>query len=299
MQKVLFLLVVFVVLFSISSVAGAQSPDTILAELVVQIWPEYDRPEALVIYDFILAPTVLPATVQIRIPEGGELLAVAQETPQGLMTHPYEFLTGVGGYDVIVMTLTDSGRYRVEFYEALTRNGNQRQYTFDWPGNYAVENLFVLVQKPIGARNFTTTPKMSELPGNDGFLYAQQQFNNLPAGQSFTLALEYDKDDEALSISNLPVSIIAPIETAQGSTFPLSTNLPWILGGLGAVLIVGGVTWFWYSGRGRRSSQSSKRKRHGAGIEPETGGQAYCSQCGKRAESADRFCRACGARLRR
>lgn len=298
MRKIVLLLVVFSLLFSIPSIAGAQGPDTVLGELIVQIWPEYDRPEALVIYDFTLAPTVLPATVQIRIPQGSELLAVAQDTPQGLMIYPYEFIADVGEYDVVVMTLTEMGKYRVEFYEPLERNGSQRRYALEWPGDYAVGNFLVFVQKPISARNLKTDPALPELPGPDGFLYAQGQFTNLPAGQVFTIALEYEKDDDSLSTANLPASISAPLETAQGGTFPLTTALPWLLGGFGAAMIVGGVLWFWYSGRGRRDGRPS-RKRHNAHTEHETGSQVYCSQCGKRAEGSDRFCRACGARLRR
>jgi hypothetical protein len=298
MRKFVFLVAVFCLLFSIPSIAGAQSPDIVLGEVIIQIWPEYDKPEALVIYDFSLSPTVLPATVQIRIPKDGELLAVAQDTPQGLMMHPYEFIAGVGEYDLVVMTLTEMGKYRVEFYEPLERSGSQRRYILDWPGDYAVGNMLVFVQKPIGVRNLKTDPVLPELPGPDGFIYAQGQFTNLPAGQVFTLVLEYEKDDDSLSVANLPASISAPLETAQGSTFPLTTALPWLLGGFGAALIVGGLLWFWYSGRGRGNGRPS-RKRHAVRAEHGTGDQVYCSQCGKRAEGSDRFCRACGARLRR
>jgi hypothetical protein len=78
--------------------------------------------------------------------------------------------------------------------------------------------------------------------------------------------------------------------------------LPWGLGGLGlALLFVAGWV-YWSSGKANRAS-AVVRKRHAvrSAAEPgeADGGQVHCSQCGKRAQPGDRFCRACGARIRR
>jgi hypothetical protein len=298
MRRVVLLWVAIACLVLPSSMAGAQAPEISFEEVIIQVWPEYDEPKALVIYDFKLAPTVLPVTVQIRIPGDGELFAFAQYTEQGLMNVPYDSPVADGDYNILTLTLTELATYHLEYYTPLERIGNLRQYALDWPGDYAITSLNVFVQKPIGARNLSTTPEMPEMLGRDGFVYAQGQFSNLPAGETFSIAFQYEKDDESLSITNLPTSITGTLDTAQGSTFPLTSSLPWLLGGFGAALIAGGVLWFWYSGQGRAGNRNSVRKRHTTRSEGGSGEQVYCSQCGKRAEGSDRFCRACGARLR-
>jgi uncharacterized OB-fold protein len=64
-------------------------------------------------------------------------------------------------------------------------------------------------------------------------------------------------------------------------------------------LIVGGVVWYLQSGKGKEEERSRRRHRLAPVKEPEsTGGYVYCHQCGKRAGPGDRFCRACGAKLR-
>lgn len=296
MQKII-LLVVFTLFLGLAGPApvGAQSAP-VLEELVIQIWPEYDQPAALVIYDFKVAQESLPATLKIRVPKDGNIFAVAQDTSQGLMNVPYEPPVTEGDYDVLTLALTESSFYRVEYYAPLQRNGITRLYGLTWPGDYAVTSLQVLVQKAVGARNLQTQPSLTELPGPDGFIYAQGEFKDLPAGQAFELSLQYEKDDDKLSAAGQPPSMPG-LEQAQGSTFSLTQALPWLAGGLGVALILGGLLWYWQSGRAGQANRAASRKRHS--TQPTTEEQMYCSQCGKRAESNDRFCRACGARLRR
>jgi hypothetical protein len=75
----------------------------------------------------------------------------------------------------------------------------------------------------------------------------------------------------------------------------LSNYLPYILGGIGLVVITGAVVYFWQSGRGVRPQG---RLRHPAQAQSEAKTEVYCHQCGTRAHVADRFCRICGTRLR-
>ncbi|MDX9991268.1 MAG: zinc ribbon domain-containing protein [Anaerolineales bacterium] len=299
MRKLILLAALFL-LFAIPGLAQAE-PQPKLAELIIQIWPEYDQPAALVIYDFRLAEeSRVPATIRVRVPKEANIFAVAQDTSQGLMNVTYEPPVTEGDYDVLTLTLNDYSVYRVEFYGPLQKNGMLRQYSLVWPGDYAIAKLTVSVQKPLGARNLAAQPELVEsLPAADGFIYSQGIYTDLQVGQAFEIAVQYEKDDDALSVANQPVSLTGALETAQGRAFSLTNALPWFLGGLGLILIVGGVFWFWQSGRARENGPSAGRKERRARAEDAPDERVYCSQCGKRAEGADRFCRACGARLRR
>jgi hypothetical protein len=296
MRKIIVLVVLALCLGLATGPAAAQSAP-VIQDFVVQIWPEYDQPAALVIYDFRVAQESLPATLKIRVPQDANVFAVAQSTNQGLMNVPYEPPALEGEYNVLTLDITEAVFYRVEYYAPLQRSGNMRLYKFHWPGDYAVGSLQVLVQKAVGARNLQTMPALTELPGPDGFIYAQAEFKDLPAGEAFNLTLQYEKDDERLSATDQPPAAMPGLEQAQGSAMSLTQALPYLAGGLGLILVVGSLFLYWQSGRNRQAKREASRKRHVAVRQPD--GQVYCSQCGKRAAEGDRFCRDCGARLRR
>jgi hypothetical protein len=76
----------------------------------------------------------------------------------------------------------------------------------------------------------------------------------------------------------------------------LNSYLPYILGGVGGVLIVGGLLYYFLSGR-----EHAHRLRRRSRPPSKAGGDAsatHCHQCGTRAKPGDRFCRVCGTRLR-
>ena len=62
----------------------AQNPIS-LSSMVIEIWPEYDKPSVLVIYQMTLSSaTAFPATVSVRIPvTAGEPNAVAERQADG------------------------------------------------------------------------------------------------------------------------------------------------------------------------------------------------------------------------
>ena len=127
-------------------------------------------------------------------------------------------------------------------------------------------------------------------------MYYTATIGSLSFGQPLVIELEYQKDDDELSINNLEVGPTAPIEGTQSM---LLTALPWVLGILGVALIVGGIYWYWQSGRQRPAiKQRSRHKSESAKEIQPSEGYIYCHQCGKRALTGDRFCRVCGTQLR-
>ena len=298
MRKV-FLFAVLALFLLTPSLAGAQAA-LVLDQVTIQVWPEFDQPAALVIVDLRLAAnTPLPQTLRVRIPRDANLIAVAMDAGEGLFTVQYEPPVLDGDYEVLSLSVTESAVYRLEYYAPLKKNGITRSYELLWPGDYVVKKMLVSVQKPVGARNLQTIPALAEaLPAADGFVYSQGTFEDLAAGETFRLNLQYEKDDDSLSVEQQSPQPGAPLENAQGSTITLTMMLPWLVGGLGVVLIAGGAYWYWQSGRAS-TGKSSSRRRSANQSDDEIDNRVYCSQCGKRAEASDRFCRACGARLRK
>jgi hypothetical protein len=195
---------------------------------------------------------------------------------------------------------------QLEYYDpTLVKQGTARQFEYTWPGDYAVDSMAVQLQQPLGAGSLTTSPGLgSGVAGGDGLTYYNAQIGSLDAGQTFDITINYDKATDSLSAESLTVQPSAPLaESNTGLRGQLTAALPWGLGLLGVILIVGGGLWYWQSGRNQsQKTKSTRRGRRSSTSRPEPAsageGHVYCHQCGKRAGDTDRFCRTCGAKLR-
>ncbi len=163
------ILLLSVAIFSTVSGSSIAQNTIRLEQLQVDLWPEYDQPDMLVIYRGVLSPdTPLPATLTLRLPERvGQPNAVAYADGTGNLLNT-TYSTQVEG-DWLTITLeTPSANFHLEFYDELNRAGQRRSYTFAWPGDYAVGQLDLMLLPPSGATEVQTTPELSQLETSDG-----------------------------------------------------------------------------------------------------------------------------------
>ncbi len=91
-----------------------------LKEAVIELWPEYDRPEVLVIYRLELADdTTFPAQVTLHFPDYIEQMnAIATEQNGGLFNLPEEAVQFSQSDDKTNLTLTvESPLLHLEYYD--------------------------------------------------------------------------------------------------------------------------------------------------------------------------------------
>jgi hypothetical protein len=270
------------------------------ASVNVAIWPEYDQPAVLVIYRLALVPdTVLPANLTLRIPAQAQINAVAVvDQTNGLLTTPYE--RTVNGQWAVLKFTVNTLESQVEYYDTLVKNGTARHVVFEWAGDNPVDVLDMNFLQPVAATDVNITPTpLESAPGQDGLTNHHIQTKNLLAGQKYTLTVDYQRQTDGLSIASQPVQAAATPGPDTSGRVSMTGVLPWVLAGLGAFLIVFGLVSFFAWQRGSR--EPNARKRHASRLKQEDGetDEAYCHQCGKRAQAGDVFCRTCGARLRK
>jgi hypothetical protein len=293
-------------LFLILPLRAHAQDSTTFSSMVIEIWPEYDKPSVLVIYQITLdSATTFPATLSIRIPTAaGEPNAVAERQPDGSLYSINSTRQVAGDWAAISFT-TAATNLQLEYYDpTLTKVDNARHYEYTWPGDYAIAQLTLQVQQPAGATDMVISPSLGAgTAGSDNLIYYTQDVGAVSAGQTIQIIIDYQKTTDAVSVKNLPIQPSAPVPQSSASDLDISAWLPWVLGILGAGLIIGGIVWFWRTGRQRPARQPRGRRSKVDAIEPETdpGTEAaavYCSQCGKRASSGDQFCRYCGTQIR-
>ncbi len=288
---------------------GVQAQTSIrFVTLQVDLWPEYDRPEMLVIMKAQLPSEVsLPTEVAFRIPAGvGEPNAVAVRQPDGALLNAMYTRQVQDQWEMITVTAT-SPEIQIEYYDpGLDRSTANRHYEFNWVSDYDIDAMLIQVQQPLGATNLSVEPALGNITtGSDGLQYYVMEIGAPRAGDEVSVVVDYTKTTDTLSVEGFTVQPGAPIsDSSPESQRQIASTevLPWALGGLGVLLVVGGIYWYWRTGQGDVSKKSGSRRRRkprpaAATSSDESG--VYCHQCGKRAGAGDRFCRACGSRLRK
>ena len=291
--------VLFLGLLVLPSTAGAQG-GTKLKAINIELWSEYDQPSMLVIHEFIVDESMsLPVQVKIRFPKDGNLIAVAYLNNEKFINADFTGPEGQGNWQTVTLNVQSYDPYRVEYYQPLTHNGNQRKFSFRWFGDYAVDEFNVTVQIPSDSTDIITEPVFSDMAESTDGLYivGLATKTGLTMGQSYEFKIEYERQSESVSkpgnSSNIQPS--EPIGTNTEGRVSID-NLPWIIGGFGLALI--GMALFFYWRSTQTGEQKSRRRRRSVKSEEDGEEQAYCHECGARANAGDRFCRTCGSRLK-
>ncbi|HVN53337.1 MAG TPA: zinc ribbon domain-containing protein [Anaerolineaceae bacterium] len=276
-----------------------------LSNLEIDLWPEYDRPSVLVIYHLVMAQGAqLPASLALHIPaESGDPYNVAYRDTDGLL-YNIAYTRSIEGPWATIHFTAPTNEIQFEYYDpGLKKNGANRSYSYQWPGDYAITSLAIQVQQPVSASNMQITPALgSPLTGDSNLLYYKSVVGSAAQGETFAVSFSYQKSNDDLSAQSLKVQPATPINDQTPGRTTINQIYPWLIGAVGVLLITGGW-WYWQSGQTLRP-RASGRKRHDpaqeAGRDPDTDdADVYCHQCGKRAAPGDIYCRACGARLRR
>jgi hypothetical protein len=279
------------------------TPATIKVEqFQIELWPEYDRPETLVIYRLTLNPqTSLPAQISLRIPKQvSRPSSIAMKDVDGLLYNLEYSLLPEGDWLRVSFT-TPSLDVQIEYYDSsLNRSQLNRSFEYRWPGDFQINSLSIQVQQPINAKNMKIVPDMgSGVNGQDGLTYYTLLVGSINNNQSFTVRFNYDKSDDTLSQPSRQGQQVQPVEpittpVANGRSF--SEVLPWLLAGLGALLIAVGGYIYWQSSR----STPPTRQRHAKTKEgpAESTAIVYCHECGRKSTAGDMYCRGCGTKLR-
>ena len=116
---------------------GAPKGNPRLASLAIEVWPEYDRPAALVILKGALADDVkLPAAVTLRLPaaSGGAAAVAYSDTADGnLLNLKHEFAKA--GEYVALKFDAPTRFFHIEFYEPIATTAPARSFRYVWPGD--------------------------------------------------------------------------------------------------------------------------------------------------------------------
>ncbi len=280
------------------STARAQGA-TKLDSINIELWAEYDRPTMLVINQFVVSKdTPLPATVNMRFPKNANLVAVAVQNNGSLFNKDFTGPVEQGEWQTITINVESYDPHRVEYYQPLTRDESKRQFKYQWFGDYYVKEFNISVLVPADSTDLITSPVLQKTTAApDGLtISGMLTKTDLNMGSSFQFNLEYKRTSDTLTNPEQTNQVQPSAPVGQNTPGRVSiTNLPWVIGGFGLALILIALFSYWRSTQSGET-RSPRRRRRQTKEEPDE--QAYCHECGARANSGDKFCRTCGSRLR-
>lgn len=289
-----------ILLITISGTVQGQN-EIELSKMVINIWPEYDRPGVLVFYRLTLASkTSLPATLSLRIPKAAEKpFNVAMKDVDGRLDNLQYSSIPEGNWIKVTFT-TPVPEVQFEYYDpSILITNRLHEFEYFWPGDYNIESLVLTIQQPLSAERFQIQPAMgSGQVSQDGFTYFESVVGTVKAGVTFNIHLKYEKSGFDLSAPSQAVAPVEPINTSTLGWQTLNEVLPIFLSGLGLFLIIAGIYWYWRSGK---TIAMAFRRRYPLTRPKETETEpveVFCHSCGRKAMSGDIFCRSCGTKLR-
>jgi len=279
----------------------AQTPVS-FSKLEVDLWPEYDKPETLVVYHiFLESGTALPANLMLSIPAAaGDPAAVAVRNADGQL-YNVAYNRIVNGQVAQIAFSSSVTEIQFEYYDpGLVKNGAQRSYTYQWTGEYAVRSFVVQVQQPSLATHLQITPSLGKgSPGEGGLVYYSTELGSLQVQQQASISFTYQKSDDTLSVQSGKVGPVSAVDATTPGRATFGMTWIYVLSGAAILLISGGGFWYW---RTNQRKPEPVRRRHVAYREKPTQPSSdtiYCHQCGKKASMGDVFCRSCGMKLRK
>ena len=278
------------------SQAVEPSADPGLAELTVDIWPEFDDPRVLVIYDGMLAAGVdTPREFSFIVPADAKVHMAGGIAPDGSHVHA-DFDTRLRADGLMEVSYTlQVPRVYMEFYYDPFTSGDQRRFTYPVVSDLEIDSLMVRVQEPFRAVEFELEPAATDaVQDTRGLSYGLVHFTGVPAETVTPVMVSYRKADRQPSVARptAPSSSqgAGPREPAP---FPWGRVRSWVLGTLAAMFFAVGLY--------KLSVTTGSRGAHGAGTAARAGsapGLRFCSECGQPVESSHKYCGECGRPLR-
>jgi len=298
------LILLSVLCLSLSTRVNAQG-GVKLDSISIALWAEYDQPSMLVINEFVVSQdTPLPAKITMRFPSDGNLIAVAYEAPDGqLVNAPVESPVEQGDWQTVTLNVQSYASYRIEYYQPLERDGAKRSFYFHWLGEYPVKTFDLQLQIPADSANVVASPVLDSLERSaDGLhLIGTISESNLKMGQSFPFKIEYERASDALTSPGAANQALPSEPIDENTAGRVSVNqIPWIIGFFGLGMIAIALFSYWKSLRGTStpSASSARRRTRSSAGTADPSHATYCHECGARSTPGDRFCRACGSKLR-
>lgn len=200
MKKVSLILSTLVLLFIFAGHSLAATPQ--IGRMRVAIWPEFDDPGALVIYDGrFIDDGAFPIETTFLIPKGAVISDACSLSPKG--QHFCQLFTqkNAGDMDEVILKLPYPNFYLSFRIKPFKGDNPLKKLNYTIKTSHPVSKLEVDIQKPLRAEGFTIIPDSSEREELKGFEHYRYVFKDKEAGTILPFEISYKKEDNRPSVN--------------------------------------------------------------------------------------------------
>ena len=279
MKKITNILIIVLLLFSVSVVFAQQ--DTGIEQLFIQIKPEYDNSEVLVVYNIVLPEnTSFPAEISVNIPASSGGPAFVWEVVEGQPVETIFDSTANGDWITVTIT-TNSPVVYLDYYDpGLNSNNATRNFSYSFPPGLSAEVAGLEIWQPPQTTNFKSTPNIERI-STDEYEFIYHSLNISPEDLAgFTVNFSYEFVEIAESDSSSGISTIVVLQ--------------WVLIILGIGIIGFGVYKYFDKPKTIETPKKSRKRSRSIGKQA----AIFCHECGKKNEADSKFCSECGTKTR-
>lgn len=259
---------------------AADAEPSAVKQMQVSVWPEFDEPRVLVIYQGELADTgEFPRRVAFRLPKGAEANQVcALRVPGEHLCQEFEMNEDEAGillsYDLPVPA------FFLEFYYHPIDGEGARDIAFEFMPVSTVDSLTLEIQQPSRASGFSLIPPAATTQSDAvGMTYYLYSLANVGPGEAVKVNISYNKTDAIPSTEKRQVIQANAGSGNRAGDFGTS----WLVVGFGSVTVASLVGY------------SAYRRRHDSHL----GEEKPCSGCGGWVGRYNQSCPVCGERVTR
>jgi len=199
----LFVLSLFFLSPEYSRAAEEPNSDSVLSigRMKIAIWPEYDDPGVLVIYDGRFAEASrFPLKTSFFIPKGAVISDACSLSPKGQHFCQLYKTTNRGEFDEVRLFLPFPNFYLSFHTYPYNRKSAQRAFDYQVKINHKIEKLQLDIQQPLRSSLFTINPGSKNVSIIKDFNHFKYDFNQVASGENKSLKITYSKKDRLPSV---------------------------------------------------------------------------------------------------
>lgn len=278
MKKTLICLAIVLVILG-STMVLAQ--ETIIEKVFLELRPEYDREDLLVVYTILLKDNQnFPINLSVKIPTSSGGPSAVWEVVDG---QPVEttYETSESGNWISVDIQTNSPMVYLDYYDTdFYVLEFQHNFNFNYPPGLYAEEVELMIWQPPFSENFQASVVFDEILTDDnGNLFHVITFDS---DQLDDLNIEFSYD-----------AVIAEISDDDSEFFWMDA-LPYVIGLIGLSVLVYGI----YKLNFKNQNKSKLKKKRNRSKSNSTSKTKFCHKCGNQMKTSDSFCSECGEKNR-
>ncbi len=249
-------LIVVLLMFPQLAAEARAEDDLSIGRMRVMIWPEYDDPSVLVVYDGRFADdSKFPTTTDFLIPKGAIINDICSLSPGGQhFCQLYDVSEG-DKFDTAHLSLPFSNFYLSFHLAPIDLDTAERRIEYAIRANHPIDRMEVDIQQPLRSTNFVISPVGGEPHKKKDFNHFTYVLEDIAKDENRVFNIGYVKDTEEPSVDVKFASMTG--RRVWGSPYKTQRNVRaiiYIVFGTGLAMVLAALLWIVTRRRGKRAT---------------------------------------------